>query len=320
VISKVRRDLEELVSLIPATAESYRAGALAVAASVSSRVPEVERIILYIDDLDRCPAEKVVEVLQAVHLLLAFKLFVVVVGVDSRWLRRSLMSQYGSLLDEPNDYLEKIFQIPFTVRGMAPDVYRNLIGELTAKRSAIGAEATVRVPAPTASHEEGSADHEIESTGDMHGKDAIPSGDDSGEGRPPKPEGLIISKAEAALLGRLGPLVPTPRAAKRLVNIYRMLRVSVPAEEAANFASDGGQEYQVVIVLLGAMVGLPQLINELFREIEDADDTEIIWQVVSRVQGAAESLEQLRPHVTLTAVGPYRRWTPRVARFSFRTS
>ena len=44
----------------------------------------IERIVLYIDDLDRCPPERVVEVLQAVHLLLAFELFVVVVAVDAR--------------------------------------------------------------------------------------------------------------------------------------------------------------------------------------------------------------------------------------------
>lgn len=48
-------------------------------------LPSFERIILYIDDLDRCPPEKVVEVLQAIHLLLCFPLFVVVVAVDARW-------------------------------------------------------------------------------------------------------------------------------------------------------------------------------------------------------------------------------------------
>ena len=56
--------------------------------------------------------------LQAVHLLLAFKLFVVVVGVDSRWLERSLREHYPNLLVEPEHYLEKIFQIPFMLRRM----------------------------------------------------------------------------------------------------------------------------------------------------------------------------------------------------------
>jgi hypothetical protein len=38
--------------------------------------------VLYIDDLDRCPPRRVVEVLTAMQLLLALPLFVVVVAVD----------------------------------------------------------------------------------------------------------------------------------------------------------------------------------------------------------------------------------------------
>jgi len=87
-----------------------------------------DRIVLYIDDLDRCPPEKVVEVLQAVHLLLAFDLFVVVVAVDVRWVEQSLERTYAGMLTgkggqggemaSPRDYLEKIFQIPFWVEPM----------------------------------------------------------------------------------------------------------------------------------------------------------------------------------------------------------
>ena len=93
----------------------------------------IDRIILYIDDLDRCRPRQVVEVLEAVHLLLALDLFVVVVGVDPRWLLRSLRDQYPGLLDAgvqaplpgggalsdatTADYLEKIFNIPFVLPG-----------------------------------------------------------------------------------------------------------------------------------------------------------------------------------------------------------
>ncbi|MBJ7418503.1 MAG: hypothetical protein JHC88_24130, partial [Niveispirillum sp.] len=90
--------------------------------------PVFDRIVLYIDDLDRCPPEKVVEVLQAVHLLLAFDLFVVVVAVDVRWVEQSLERTYAGMLKgkggqggevaSPRDYLEKIFQIPFWVEPM----------------------------------------------------------------------------------------------------------------------------------------------------------------------------------------------------------
>jgi KAP family P-loop domain len=100
-----------------------------------------QRIILYIDDLDRCPPKKVVEVLQAIHLLLYFRLFVVVVAVDARWVSRALKAHYPELISDreisgrargrrvdgrppdqrpadARDYLEKIFQIPYWVCEM----------------------------------------------------------------------------------------------------------------------------------------------------------------------------------------------------------
>jgi hypothetical protein len=112
-----------------------------------------QRIILYIDDLDRCPPDKVVEVLQACHLLLCFPLFVVVVAVDARWVSRSLIERYEGLLDgeapkeasgeadpgqsprigesaSPRDYLEKIFQVPYWVRRMRDDASKKYVAEL----------------------------------------------------------------------------------------------------------------------------------------------------------------------------------------------
>jgi hypothetical protein len=48
--------------------------------TADAKIPN--RVVLYIDDLDRCPPGKVLQVLEAVHLLLAFQQFVVVVAVD----------------------------------------------------------------------------------------------------------------------------------------------------------------------------------------------------------------------------------------------
>jgi hypothetical protein len=60
------------------------------AAPAANGPAPIERIVLYVDDLDRCPPQRVIEVLSVVHLLLALDLFVVIVAVDSRWLQRSL--------------------------------------------------------------------------------------------------------------------------------------------------------------------------------------------------------------------------------------
>lgn len=96
-----------------------------VADRVDGDIPE--RIILYIDDLDRCTEEQVYAVLQATQLLLAFELFVVVVGVDVRWVQNALAKTRGAAEKSdppagPDDtglrqyaasYLDKIFQVAF---------------------------------------------------------------------------------------------------------------------------------------------------------------------------------------------------------------
>ncbi|MEM1327164.1 MAG: P-loop NTPase fold protein [Bacteroidota bacterium] len=111
---------------------------------------QIDRIVLYIDDLDRCPPEMVVNVLQAIHLILAFPLFVVVVGVDVRWVSKSLLMKYGKmfydqddgLADDPElrrelqgnatpfDYLEKIFQIPFRLKTITEKDKRKYLNYL----------------------------------------------------------------------------------------------------------------------------------------------------------------------------------------------
>lgn len=121
LVAVVRRDLEELSNRL-------------------ANAPDIERIVLYIDDLDRCPPARVVEVLQAVNLLLAFRLFVVVVGADARWLIRSLQRHYREVLGSPDaggeadhwastpqNYLEKIFQLSINLRPMSDVAYRDLL-------------------------------------------------------------------------------------------------------------------------------------------------------------------------------------------------
>jgi hypothetical protein len=135
----------------------------------------------------------------------------------------------------------------------------------------------------------------------------------------PRPEALLISKPERELLGRVGGIVPTPRAAKRLVNIYRMLRVSVRDDELEAFLPGGGSEYQAVVLLVGILVGRPSQANEVFEKLRVAADTRNVWEVLGELKDVCEPLATVRSHIQITQVDPYRRWAPRVARFSFRT-
>jgi len=90
------------------------------------------RVILYIDDLDRCPPSRVVEVLEAVQLLLNTKLFIVILGLDTRYVTRALEKEYKEILQHEGDpsgldYIEKIIQIPYRVRSIEADNLRKYI-------------------------------------------------------------------------------------------------------------------------------------------------------------------------------------------------
>ncbi len=87
----------------------------------------VPRIVLTIDDLDRCPPAKVVEVLEATQLLVKTDLFVVLFALDLRYVTRAIEKFYDGILDHTEhptglDYIEKIIQLPYQVRPIAKDL------------------------------------------------------------------------------------------------------------------------------------------------------------------------------------------------------
>ena len=77
------------------------------------------RILVLIDDLDRCEPAKAVEVLQAINLLLNLSSFIVVLGIDARIVTGAIEKHYEGLLGKSGasgyEYLDKIVQIPFRI-------------------------------------------------------------------------------------------------------------------------------------------------------------------------------------------------------------
>ena len=101
LLALIRRDFEamaEFLQLQETTIDGF-----ATLADEDREQIEVGRIVLYIDDLDRCEPAQVVAVLQALHLLLAFPLFTVVLGVDVSWVEHSLRTHHAALFDAGTD-------------------------------------------------------------------------------------------------------------------------------------------------------------------------------------------------------------------------
>jgi len=108
LLDQIQSDIQELSdTLLPA-----RARGVMEREKTDKLFPRGDpRVVLFIDDLDRCPPGKVVEVLEAAQLLVKTNLFVVIIAIDVRYVTRALEKEYKDVLvrsGEPSglDYIE----------------------------------------------------------------------------------------------------------------------------------------------------------------------------------------------------------------------
>jgi hypothetical protein len=294
LMTQIRQDFERMADLLHPD-EAGRAD-VPVTDAAGDELPAIDRIVVYIDDLDRCPPDRVVEVLEAIHLLLAVRLFVVVVAVDPRWLLRSLTSHYHELFaatgplsdtgeDElwastPAQYLEKIFQIVLTLPPMEQTGYRDLIGDL------------VGLPEQTVAAQSAATEQTIAQG--LIDPDPIPSATagasvPASTEQPPPPvdltshivdrvDPLALTSAEFELIQLLGPpLITGPRSVKRLANSYGLLiAIRTPANPSFRGRPDldpvpdltgNTPPYRAGMVLLATVIGFPMLGPFLFPDL-----------------------------------------------------
>jgi hypothetical protein len=280
------------------------------------QTPTFERIVLYIDDLDRCPPNKVTEVLQAVHLLLAFPLFVVVVAVDVRWVSRSLEKHYDTLLrgdgrrrdDDvaaPRDYLEKIFQVPYWVRPMTKEASRQLLFGMAAPRRpaeprpiadpaplspgpdvapvaptlAAGAPSTTTAGSPPVAL----AQTEEEK---VRAAEAAATEQRRREEAERKrlqdlaAKALALTGPELAFMQALAPCVGrTPRRALRFLNVYRVIKASMGPTDLSRLEGHGG--YRALMCQLAISTAAPGLQKEWLELMRQLDANASMDEIVA---------------------------------------
>ncbi len=335
LISLVRKDFSSLYELMQKYWQQRKQPVPEILAEVrnalgevtNQQVPFIERIVLYIDDLDRCPEDKVVEVLQAVHLMLGLPLFVVVVAVDVRWVGQSIRKHYGKLVgwDEEgsssatvlpsasaDDYLEKIFQIPYRIHPMEPEVRKLLLGGLLRQPYLSGGSASAALQTPVVIQQE------------------------------LVPKELSLYPQELQSIQELYQSVgSSPRRVRRFLDVYRLMRAGMEEGDVQDLISQ--RHYAVILALFAFLSGAPETaprIIELLRKetlrLDDdpvagtfakqsmvdwsmsalsqntmpADESEVMYYAMAYLDGLSFS----RPD--LLAV--LRRWIPEIARYSFR--
>jgi hypothetical protein len=80
------------------------------------------RIVVFVDDLDRCLPENALQVLESMKLLFDLEGFVFIVGLNQSVIQRAVSVKYASTFSDETDhedgargkdYIKKIFQVPF---------------------------------------------------------------------------------------------------------------------------------------------------------------------------------------------------------------
>jgi hypothetical protein len=284
------------------------------------------RFVIVIDDLDRCAAEKVVQVLEAVHLLFNYEMFVVVLAVDTRWLARSLQIRYHQLLGEPDsagpyDYLEKIIQIPVHLLPLDDALVRTMITGLTGLPAAAPAKPA-HAPAPSPNGESGKNVRAPAGDGEAL------AAEHKRTSRAPLPaEVLKITQDEATAMSAVAPLMgTTPRTVKRFVNTYRLLKAR--ADDPAEFSHPQGAigDHEVVAFLLAVVTGRPAVYRRLLPALKCAPDSATLQSVAVALSQGSEADSALADVLSWLGSYPryagapahrYAKWATEVARFSF---
>ena len=246
ILHQVQKDLQEITeALLPANGYN------------EDLFPRgMPRIIILIDDLDRCPPQQVVKVLEAAQLLVKTRLFVVVIAMDVRYITRALEKEYEGILvheGDPSglDYAEKIVQIPYRVRPIAPEAMTTYLRSQMVVR---------QMTEPTHTDSEGGNGHLPPATitapgqSNMRVNETLP------------PEIQEFEEDELELLKNASIAVSiSPRATKRMVNVMKLIkniwyRKSVPGYNL--------KVVRAIMLLLTLSASYPEAMARILDDLE----------------------------------------------------
>jgi KAP family P-loop domain len=240
--------------------------------------------VVFIDDLDRCSEEKIMEVLQAITLILGDSRFFVFLGMDTEMIHRAIRVHYTKDQIDPKlppkfaeKYLRKIIQVSFYL----PDA---------SKRSRLAYIKSLFSVTPQKSTGQTEAE-------DLAGTEGAPKPLGDGE-RPTPPttdDTLPISFAYlrqplsrevqdtdvelSTFQDHLRFLEDNPREVKRLINLHRLVKIFL-AEKQQLLRRD--EEQRSLVRWLIFCARWPDLVNVCLAVAEEEPDSSNILESLMR--------------------------------------
>jgi hypothetical protein len=218
------------------------------------------RVLVIVDDLDRCEPDKAVEVLQAINLLLGFDTFIVCLGIDARVVTQAIDRHYKDLLAAAGasgyEYLDKIVQIPFRIPVPTTDDIKAFLEKQLPRPPT---DDPPPLPPGGTGGGPGSTDGRSRS---------------GGEKLPDPPDGVPAFVArftdpELDAFTRLTPFLRrNPRHLKRLVNVYSLVR-SLAKATGATCAENPA----ATVRWLAIAAQWPYAASRMLRRFSEIDDS-----------------------------------------------
>ena len=193
-------------------------------ASARARAP---LIVVFIDDLDRCSQDHIMEILQAINLILGASDFFVFLGIDTEMIYRAIADHYHLEADStqaeifPANYVRKIIQLSFHLPDASPEGRFNFVSQLFSASARGAFFQQTLTPAGTAPPADGQLG---------------PLGFDRRLIMPVRVQvtkNVVDTKDELTALDDFKLFIQgNPRELKRLVNVHRFTKILLQRSEA----------------------------------------------------------------------------------------
>ncbi len=221
------------------------------------------KVVIYIDDLDRCSEEKIMEILQAINLILGNSEFFVFLGMDTEMIHRAIRVHYRQNqadeplpVDFPENYLRKIVQLSFHLPETPPEKRFTLVSTLFS--------AAARHELEQQSSQNEHADNPQTNQGETVTDGFLPF--DLMLLQKPIRQELKEVEDTAEELAAFGDyqefLEDNPREIKRLVNVHRLVKIILQREGI----SWPAERQRKLIKWLIFCARWPELLDDLLTE------------------------------------------------------
>jgi hypothetical protein len=180
---------------------------------------------------------------------------------------------YAAHTASPHDYLEKIFQIPLWLEPIDISGTQKLLHGLL--------QGTIKPQHVESKTDDNSGGVEVKSSTEVPER-AAPTSNGGGiaplqtQRQPDQPphlatielnaSNLEITPDELQVMDQLAPVLGrSPRAVKRFVNCYRLIKASLKSAELEKYMQ--AEDYRPVMLLLSVLTGMPDLSTIFFKSI-----------------------------------------------------